>query len=180
MIPVSRLFRRRSVLERALAKPRAYDTLSYLLDKVVWKAVKQADDFEKIPYPQQVVFLVWWCSAEISNGGTVQWLWNSTGDHYHEVLAVLEMVGANEIRDAFEAARVEVFGDRMVPRDWRERRSLMVDYFRTEPFNFDDNEERLATMRDSPACVRATSVFYEHELRLVDGVRSWLAANWEN
>ncbi len=109
----------------------------------------------------------------------MQYFWNSTGDHYHELEQMLGDVGASQIRDAFEAARSEIFDGSDVPTDWRERRSRMEQYFNTVPFNFDDDMERVAKIRESAACEAATRTFYEQELALVAKTKEWLEANWE-
>lgn len=87
-----------------------------------WKAVSIydgpivfLDGFEQMPEPARHVFAVWWCDAEVCNGGFHQFFFNSTGVLAPEALEGFRAVGLLRCAELLEIAMGKF--DEPYPRD---------------------------------------------------------------
>jgi len=124
----------------------------------------------------RVVLVVYEFTAEVNNGGLVQYLWNSSGDHAEELFEVVRELGLDELHRSLGVAALEIFGV-TVPSVLRERRDSMMRYFGTHPFNDDNNWERLGGMKDAPAAEAATTKFHASESQLLQHFNEWLSSH---
>lgn len=180
--------KRKSVVERALADTHLYGPLHYIWDHNVvprlpkWKKTQPQAEYRRkhetavarLTHGQRLVLNLYVFTAEVNNGGLVQYFWNSSGDATEELLENLSDLGAKELRNAIADARSEIF-DGPVPQDTRFRRQRMVEFHGTHPFNDDDDYERLERMRESPLAAVAGNVFFEREEQLLQAVREYIS-----
>jgi hypothetical protein len=125
---------------------------------------------------QRLIFNIHWFTAEVNNGGIVQYLWNSSGDRLTELLSNLQDLGMTDLRSALVELCEEIFGG-LPPAEIESRRVKMVEFVGTHPLNDDDDWERIESMR-RPSKEEATSrIIARDELALVAAVRGWIAAN---
>ncbi len=176
------------MVDRALAEKHPYGPLNYLWRRDVaprlprWRKRQNYSRYaerwsaarERLSRGQRLILNLYTFTTEMSNGGLEQYFWNSSGDTAEELLLDLEELGAVELRAAVSQARDQIFAS-PVPTDIRRRRSMMEEFCGTHPFNDDDDEKRLAQLRESEDARQATKAFYRRELDLVDRVREYVA-----
>ena len=87
-----------------------------------WEAVSVYDgplqflqDFAQLPEPARHLFAVWWCDAEVCNGGFHQFFANSTGVLAPEAAQGFRAIGLDQCAECVESA-IARFGD-PYPRD---------------------------------------------------------------
>lgn len=81
------------------------------------------DGFERLPEPARHLLAVWWCDAEVCNGGFHQFFSNSTGVLAPEAAEGFRVVGLAECADLVEAAMAKF--DEPYPRDRVARRAAL-------------------------------------------------------
>ena len=81
------------------------------------------DGFERLPQPARHLYPVWWCDAEVCNGGFCQFFSNSTGVLAPEAAEGFRAVGLAECAVLVEAA-IAMFDD-PYPRDRAARRAAL-------------------------------------------------------
>lgn len=112
-------------------------------------------------------------TAELNNGGLVQYFWNSTGSDTAELIADFDTVGCPEAAAILASASTKLFGNSLPPKDLTERRNALESYFGTHPFNDDDDDERLSVMNDKDRLGVDTNQLDEMQIDIVTAFCAW-------
>lgn len=81
------------------------------------------DGFERLPEPARHLLAVWWCDAEVCNGGFYQFFTNSTGVLAPEAAEGFRAVGLAECAELVESAIAKFYEP--YPRDRAARRAAL-------------------------------------------------------
>ena len=81
---------------------------------------------------ERLVHKLVWLDAETSNGSLSQYVTNSTGDTFHEVVDYLTEIGASDTRDVLLQLAHAAFPSNVVPKD-RTERCLLFEAWEREP-----------------------------------------------
>ncbi len=81
------------------------------------------DSFEKVPEPARRLFAVWFCDAEVCNGGFHQFFFNSTGVLAPEAAEGFRAAGLTELAELLETA-IARLGE-PYPRDRAKRLAVL-------------------------------------------------------
>jgi hypothetical protein len=69
---------------------------------------------------EKIVYLVWCFVADVNNGGSSAFFYNSSGEYADETVAALRAVGSGDIADGLERI-VALFPNSLVPTDIDDR-----------------------------------------------------------
>jgi len=82
--------------------------------------------FDKLNDDEKIIYCVWWLEAEVNNGGSHQYFFNSAGDYTAETLLALEKIGANQTKKWLEQAVLIAFKHQHPPKDRKERQAILI------------------------------------------------------
>ncbi len=161
-----------SPVARASSQSDGYKALDILFDEDVGPLIASGRPESSLSYGRRMVLNLYGLTAEINNGGFVQYIWNSTGKDVVALVDNLDTLGAREIATAIKGFLSKVWGAATVPADTEERRAHLERFFGAVPFNFDDQPRTFK--RDPDVEDTVTSVFYAQEEHLVGSFLNWI------
>lgn len=82
------------------------------------------ENLEKLTEPQKNFFLNQVFEIEVNNGGISQYFFNSSGQHAHETVESLKVIGAMKIAEILQNA-IAIFPKASVPKDDDKRESVL-------------------------------------------------------
>lgn len=124
--------------EERVAKRAAEGLLrSYGLDGAIQRILEaqRKTNYVSLPEPQRYFIAVFMCDAEINNGGLAQYFVNSTGDHWRDAVAGLEVMGSTE-RLAILREAIALFGDAGPSEDHKTRQNQLSRVYKKKETAF--------------------------------------------
>jgi hypothetical protein len=79
------------------------------------------DEFQKLTKSQMALCLTYEFDKEVKNGGIDQYFFNSSGNYTHETVKALQTIGAAQTSALLQEC-INVWPDKIVPKDWENRR----------------------------------------------------------
>lgn len=158
------------------AKAAGFEQFRYLFDKDVepeWARTK----YDGLNEGRKMAVRFYWFKAELNNGGLPQYFWNSSGDFASDQIADLEKIDCHAEAEILKTASIKVFGTEAPPTNTTERRNIIQSYFGTHPFNDDDDQDRLAQLKDKDDLSHETRLLDDTQKAVTKALCAWFRAN---
>ena len=120
---------RKSRLEKILSKSSAREVF-FDLSHYLEKRLSNGDNVGIVG--QQAIDLYWFIT-EVANGGFSQFMCNSSGDHFENVVAFLYQLGFSDLAAQLERASETIFGSSTPPIDRDIRAGTFLRFVENNP-----------------------------------------------